>query len=382
MNGNLNVSSIWSVLVSSSDGAKIVSALNNGDTPKGMLFSPSGRVPSMIGLWIMAVGTVILGSMWATPTHKVRVAAAPSHAERDLEVEVVEVTTKAAFSFIFFASAALVLLFYLMSYLIIVIIVIFCIGSSTAMFHCLHYLSIRIFKFRVDSFWMRKTEIPCCGEVLYLHIGLALICMSISIWFFFARHEEYAWFLQDIMGISMCLLFLKSFRFPNIRISSILLCLAFVYDIFWVFISPYLFQGESVMVKVATGGGTNEMVPMLLKFPNFCERCSAGLLGLGDIVLPGLLVSFTYAFDTAKSLRLVSGYFLYNVIGYGIGLIITYMALLYMEKGQPALLYLVPLTLGTTLVLAIKRGHLKEIWNGIEMNENETLMPETSKSSV
>jgi hypothetical protein len=34
------------------------------------------------------------------------------------------------------------------------------------------------------------------------------------------------------------------------QVSSLLLWLAFAYDIFWVFLSPYFFNGESVMVVV------------------------------------------------------------------------------------------------------------------------------------
>lgn len=34
------------------------------------------------------------------------------------------------------------------------------------------------------------------------------------------------------------------------QVSSLLLWLAFAYDIFWVFLSPYFFNGESVMIAV------------------------------------------------------------------------------------------------------------------------------------
>lgn len=46
--------------------------------------------------------------------------------------------------------------------------------------------------------------------------------------------------------------------------ATFLLCLAFLYDIFWVFLSPELF-GESVMVKVATGGE-------ITQDPTYCEK--------------------------------------------------------------------------------------------------------------
>jgi hypothetical protein len=46
--------------------------------------------------------------------------------------------------------------------------------------------------------------------------------------------------------------FLSVIRLSNIKVATILLSMAFLYDIFFVFISPYFFQ-ESIMVKVATG---------------------------------------------------------------------------------------------------------------------------------
>ena len=50
---------------------------------------------------------------------------------------------------------------------------------------------------------------------------------------------------------------------------------------------------------------------------------------------------------------------------YAIGLIITFVALALMESGQPALLYLVPCTLGTTLVIGLKRKEVKKLWRGV-----------------
>uniref|UniRef100_A0A2P2JZE2 Uncharacterized protein MANES_01G059500 n=1 Tax=Rhizophora mucronata TaxID=61149 RepID=A0A2P2JZE2_RHIMU len=45
------------------------------------------------------------------------------------------------------------------------------------------------------------------------------------------------------------------------------------------------------------------------------------------------------------------------------GLLITYVALNLMDgHGQPALLYIVPFTLGTFLTLGKKRGDLKILW--------------------
>jgi len=83
-------------------------------------------------------------------------------------------------------------------------------------------------------------------------------------------------------------------------------------------------------------------------------------------VLPGLLAVFCRRFDISQRLPPRRGYFLPCVAGYGAGLLATYAALwfsLFGDEGQPALLYLVPGTLGTTSVLALVRGHFPALWD-------------------
>ncbi|KAH9329748.1 hypothetical protein KI387_001856, partial [Taxus chinensis] len=78
-------------------------------------------------------------------------------------------------------------------------------------------------------------------------------------------------------------------------VAAVLLSCAFVYDIFWVFISPLLFH-ESVMIAVARGDNSGgENIPMLLRIPRFFDPWGGdNMIGFGDIVLPGLLVSFAF----------------------------------------------------------------------------------------
>lgn len=50
--------------------------------------------------------------------------------------------------------------------------------------------------------------------------------------------------------------------------------------------------------------------------------------------------------------------------GYGIGLMVTFVALYLMETPQPALLYLVPCTLIPVVFVALCRGQLRAMWRG------------------
>lgn len=49
---------------------------------------------------------------------------------------------------------------------------------------------------------------------------------------------------------------------------------------------------------------------------------------------------------------------------YGIGLLVTFVALALMQRGQPALLYLVPCTLVTSCGVALWRRELGTFWTG------------------
>lgn len=204
-------------------------------------------------------------------------------------------------------------------------------------------------------------------------------------------------------------MFLQVIKVNSLKVAAILLSVAFVYDIFFVFISPLLFH-KSVMITVATSGGPptadpswcekypsdkdclgGNPLPMLFTIPRINDyQGGSSLLGLGDIVLPGLLLSFGARFDAAKSLlgvigggegrlqshgcpehrgckgcrRFTSGYFPLLCIAYAIGLFMANAAVYLMNMGQPALLYLVPCCLGTMLYLGWQRGELKDLWTG------------------
>ena len=252
------------------------------------------------------------------------------------------------------------------------------------------------------------------GDITMVDV-VAFVCsyaLGIS-WLVFAftvRHPEshaFFWIMQDIMGACMCIMFLSLIKLNSIRVASILLIVAFFYDIFFVFVTPLLFKGESVMITVATSGGPpkadplwcekypndhncrgGDPLPMLLTVPRLDDYAGgASLLGLGDIVLPGLLLSFAARLDAAKQLRGIigggngvthsytcpkhrfcrfcnGGYFPPLVVAYAVGLFMANAAVYLMDQGQPALLYLVPCCLGTMAFMAWTRNEMVGLWEG------------------
>lgn len=211
----------------------------------------------------------------------------------------------------------------------------------------------------------KPLNLPLLGEVTILSLVVLALCVGFAIWWAVNRKESYSWVGQDILGIALMITVLQLAQLPNIKVATVLLCCAFVYDIFWVFLSPTIFH-DSVMISVAKGkkaGG--ESIPMLLRVPKLTDPYQGyDMLGFGDILFPGLLICFTYRFDEAKKKGVLNGYFLWLMIGYGTGLCVTYVGLYLMNgHGQPALLYLVPFTLGTCVILGAVRHELKDLWS-------------------
>ena len=81
----------------------------------------------------------------------------------------------------------------------------------------------------------------------------------------------------------------------NFKNGFMLLTLLFFYDIFFVF-------GTDVMLTVAKGIDA----PIKLQFPTDYsgEKPKYSILGLGDIVIPGIFVSLCLRFDFLKSLNI------------------------------------------------------------------------------
>ena len=93
------------------------------------------------------------------------------------------------------------------------------------------------------------------------------------------------------------------------------------------------------------------------------------LIGLGDIVLPGLLLCFAMRFDDSKGLDFRSNYFAVTMAGYCIGLTICEIIVGSFHWAQPAMIYLVPGTLIPFTLTAFRRGEISELWDGIKSHQ-------------
>ncbi|XP_048337809.1 signal peptide peptidase-like 2A isoform X1 [Sphaerodactylus townsendi] len=340
---------------------------------------------SMVVIFLIAVLTVALGGFWSGMEELEELKAAASSDNTPVSRKTSEsiiLNPVKVVVFVVLSCVMLVLLYYFYQWLVYIIIAIFCLASSISLYNCLQVL-IRKIPFG-------QCRISCFNTAFEVRLFLlAGLCIAAAVvWGVFRNEDSWAWILQDILGISFCLNFIRTLRMPNFKSCVILLGLLLLYDVFFVFITPFLTKnGESIMVEVATGPFKNseknygnmleasvqqsaphEKLPVVMRVPRlqFCTPMVCGLpfslLGFGDIILPGLLVAYCHRFDVQTSSSSV--YYISCSLAYAVGMVLTFVVLSLMKMAQPALLYLVPCILATSAIVAWSRKEMKKFWEG------------------
>lgn len=110
-------------------------------------------------------------------------------------------------------------------------------------------------------------------------------------------------------------------------------------------------------------------------------KIELSLLGLGDIVIPGFFLALLLRFDahnanlpyfpTDLHAKFSKPYFHSALIAYVAGLATTLFVMIQFNAAQPALLYLVPACLGSSLLCAVIRGELKALFEYSEEDEED-----------
>lgn len=358
---------IFAFMVKNTAGMEIINYTIAHGATEPVRFTAKEYKPNLLNLSeliIILMGTALVAAGAWFSTSDVSDARQGSFATAVAapQEEVLELDHWTAFGFCTVGSCFLVILFFFMRYLIYVIMFAFCLGGAS----CITQFGSIIIGWYHPKLKKQAYDFGSLfGPINWAEIIAGVPALVLVTCWFFLRNTSYGWPFQDVIGAGFLCWLQRTLRLPNIKIATLLLTLMFFFDIFWVFISPLLFQGHSVMVTVAKGGGTHESVPMLLRVPAINDPMGGyRLLGFGDIALPGLLVSYLRRHDILSHRKFPSGYFLPSIIGYFIGLCCTICALVIMKMGQPALLYLVPGTLGTTLVIASCKGEIGSLWDG------------------
>merc|ERR1711899_667309 len=198
------------------------------------------------------------------------------------------------------------------------------------------------------------------------------LCSVVGVWYILKKH----WIANNLFGLAFAVNGVELLHLNNVMTGCILLCGLFLYDIFWVF-------GTDVMVTVAK----SFEAPIKLVFPQDLIEHGLGatnmaMLGLGDIVIPGIFVALLLRYD--QSLKRNSNfYFWVTFLAYVAGLGLTIGVMHFYKHAQPALLYLVPACLGTPLFFALVRGDIKSMFQYADHPEEaETTAEEQEEKKV
>lgn len=277
---------------------------------------------------------------------------------------------------------------------------------------------------------VRQYTLPVVGEVSSVHVPGMLLAAAASVAWCVCGH----WAANNALAVLLCVAALQQITVGRVRTAFLLLSLLFVYDIVMVFYTP-------LMVTVAK----NINAPIKLMFPaspssmaglswqeglasmgnasapllagnwsallaaghvdsngSFAEapvsggldtspaprRDTSAMLGLGDIVVPGIFVAMMLRFDAFRagawkphhlkadaaqpastdllppapvSLDFPKPYFWAQMAAYLASLAVTLGVMYVFKHAQPALLYLVPGTMLTAIATALVRGEWQEL---------------------
>ena len=120
---------------------------------------------------------------------------------------------------------------------------------------------------------------------------------------------------------------------------------------------------------------------------------SPGIRIASDIVIPGFFLALLLRFDAHNAnlpyfptdchASFPKPYFHSALVAYVAGLATTLFVMIQFNAAQPALLYLVPACLGSSLLCALVRGELKELFAySEEEEEEEEVQADTKKDAA
>ncbi|CAM8896449.1 unnamed protein product [Rhodiola kirilowii] len=265
----------------------------------------------------------------------------------------------------FMSSFSLLMMFYLFSSVSQLLTAFTAVAAAGSLFFCLapYAASIRVMLGLADPLVSR-----CCSKSLTRTHALLLVACAATVGAWLVSGH---WILNNVLGISICIAF-KIF-------------------------------GSNVMVSVATQQASNPVhtvasslrlpglqlitkkleLPVKIVFPrNLLDGAFTGgtatdftMLGLGDMAIPAMLMALVLCFDHQKSKEMGNTskvkYIWYALPGYASGLLIALAAGILSNSPQPALLYLVPSTVGPILLTSWIRKELMDLWEGRACNDSK-----------
>lgn len=240
------------------------------------------------------------------------------------------------------------------------------------------------------------------------HAGLALFSLLPIIAFYTTRH----WLASNSIALCLALNAVSLMGLDSFLTGSIMLGGLFVYDVFWVF-------GTEVMVSVARNfdagpikiifpknlpqvaayylgaEGKGKTMQAILEVVRGAPKWQMTMLGLGDIVIPGIFIALALRFDQhlhssslspsklanfrRTDVSFPKPYFTATLTAYVAGLATTMGVMHVFQAAQPALLYLSPACVAAVALQSLKRGEWKEVWGWTDGGEEAEGKEESKK---
>lgn len=240
-------------------------------------------------------------------------------------------------------------------------------------------------------------------NITALDLIMSALAVPLTVAYFFTKH----WMLNNVLAAAFCVNTLARLTIGRYRTGVIALAGLFVYDIVMVFYTP-------MMVAVATKLDG----PIKLIFPRGFNDASGapamGLLGLGDLIVPGIFLTqllrkdaeafleryiaadaaakkdAPQALQSAQSasvddangdaadpapiidadelphMEFAKPLYQATWAAYSAGLVATIIVMHVWQHAQPALLYLVPAVVLASMLTAVVRGEFMSLWRFTE----------------
>ena len=211
--------------------------------------------------------------------------------------------------FVIFASLVLVLLFFFKIYTFVFIL--YGILCAISIYHLIFNPLVAEVVPKLGTSWVEEFNKPVvcgCNGFSVMSQLFSYIWVGVWIWYgithYLPQTNAFFWISLNVFGACFCIWSASTLKLTSIKIAVILLVAIFFYDIFFVFITPFLTPGgASIMIQVAAGSEDSgaedycykypddqgckgiSFLPMLFIFPKVNDYANgAVLLGLGDII--------------------------------------------------------------------------------------------------
>ena len=273
---------------------------------------------------------------------------------------------------VIFGSCLLVSIYLFRKYILIILNIL--IGFESWL--CVHYATlffiIQIGKHIFSNLKHREMNHKKCKllfDMTAYEIISSFISAIIIMFYFITRH----WILNDIICFCLAFTSLSFIILKSFMLCFICLFLFFLYDTFWVFYSEKIFK-ENVMVVAAT----SIQIPIKIEFPilfsnNPIKNCM--LLGLGDILLPGVVIKYCRRFDLIRQKIGIKykgmSFYKFNMLLYYLSVTLAMVMMFAFNHGQPVLFYLSPIFIFGLTIKAYNEKCLLDFWKGLKIRKSK-----------